>query len=134
MSTPKKDPEAIRAKVLADPNTAIIAESLGIDVEEYAEQVVHFVMNPNQEPVIAVMSDEKLKTLGHNPPDGHFLMSQIAGTAATVGERSNFSAAQKPKVALEQVRVGEGVDTSGADPKLKADLAEELRRNRSKKG
>jgi len=134
MSTPKKDPEAIRLKVLADPNTTVIAQSLGINPEEYAAQVVHYVMNPAQPAALVAMSDADLEARGHAPVDPTAIMHHLAQSAAVSVNRSGFTAAQKPKVALDQVRVGEGVDLTTTDPKLKADLVEELRRNRNRKG
>lgn len=134
MSTSKKDPEAVRQKVLADPNTAVIAESLGIELEDYADQVVHYVMNPAQPAAMVTMSDADIASVGLTPVDGKALLKHLAESAAVLGDRSQFISAQRPKVALDQVRVGEGVDVAGVDPKLKADLAEELRRNRDKKG
>lgn len=48
--------------------------------------------------------------------------------------KSGFTPAYRPTLALGQARSAEGIDASKTDPALKADLAEQMRRNRNKKG
>ncbi len=103
MSLSPKDAEAVRTKLRADPSTTQIAESLGVSLEDYIDQVMLFV---DKAPV---------------PERGS-------------SGKSGFTPAYKPTVALGQVRSAEGVDASKSDPTLKADLAEQMRRNRNKKG
>ncbi len=131
--TSKNDPDAIRAKVLADPNTAEIAESLGVELDDYVDRVVEFVMNPKLKPELVAASDAALKAAGHTPPDQAEIVAYLKSAAALVVEKSKFTQAQKAPVSLEQVKVGEGV-VAKDDPALKAALADQLRRNRSGKG
>jgi hypothetical protein len=56
-----KSPLEIRKSVLADPMTAKIAAKLGIPLEEYAEGIVHFAMNPDELPEYVGVTDEVLK-------------------------------------------------------------------------
>ncbi len=103
MSLSPRDAEAARAKLRADPNTALIAQSLELSLDEYIEQVMVFVLKA---------------PAAERGSSGH----------------SGFTPAHKPKVALDQVRTAEGVDAGRPDSALKADLAEQMRRNRDKKG
>ena len=103
MSLSPRDVEAVRARLRADPNTALIAQSLELSLDGYIEQVMLFVLN---------------SPAPERGSSGH----------------SGFTPAHKPKVALDQVRASEGVDAGRPDPALKAELAEQMRRNRNKKG
>ena len=105
MSLSHSEAEAVRAKLVADPNTALIAESLELSLDAYVEEVMAVVMK------------------GGPAPD-----------AAAIAGKSGFTPAYRPKVSLDQVKVGEGVDVGKTDPKLKADIADQMRRNRNKKG
>ncbi len=130
----KKDPQAIREAIAADPNTAVIAEAIGYELGEYVEQVLEYVLNPKKELNLVVYSDEEMAERGITPVDPMVIANFLEEAAIMGGERSAFGAAQKPKVALEQVAGGQGVDASKSDPKLKDDIAAEMRRNRNKRG
>jgi hypothetical protein len=62
-------PDQIRAKVLADPNTAKIAAELRVPLEEFVQRVVFFATNPDAEPELFVMTDENVKANGGSVPD-----------------------------------------------------------------
>lgn len=60
--------EEVRAKILADPNTARIAATVGMSLEQYVNEVLKYALNPGLEPSLLVMSDEDLERLGAPPP------------------------------------------------------------------
>ena len=58
-------PLAIARKNLReDPQTAAIAKELGVDVEEYIEQVLEYAQNPDKEPELELLDDEAAQDLG----------------------------------------------------------------------
>jgi hypothetical protein len=135
--TPKlpRTPENVRKKVLEDPNTAQIAKKLGVTLEEYVEQVVHFVMNPKAEPSLYVVEDQDLEALGMPPPDedemGRYLIEavQVANAAGATG----FTDAKKKLVTLSETPAAQA-DEEHSDPRLKAQLEKELKAGRGRKG
>ncbi len=73
MAPPKKPPtpeefEALKAKILADPNTKKIAESLKMPFDEYVAMVLKFAANPNLDPTVTIVPDEELRAAGIDPP------------------------------------------------------------------
>ena len=59
----------MKAKLIADPNTAKIAESVKLPLEEYIEQVMKYLANPSIEPQVYVAEDHDLRAAGFEPPD-----------------------------------------------------------------
>lgn len=59
----------ILAKVIAQPESAQIAESLGMELEDYAQRVLFYVRNPKQQPMIEVMSDDEAREAGMPSPE-----------------------------------------------------------------
>jgi hypothetical protein len=135
---PSRDPEAIRKKVLADPNTEQIAKNLGVPLEDYVNQVVHFVLHPNEDPNIYIVEDEDLRAMGLEPPNaeemGRFVMN--AATEATAieeakGSRTEFVEARKDPVRLQDPRAASSGETmESKDPHLKTDLEKQVRTTR----
>jgi hypothetical protein len=108
---PPKDPEVIRKKVLSDPNTEQIAKRLGVPLEDYVNQVVHFVLNPNEDPNVYLVEDEDLRQMGYEPPDpeemGRFVMNaatEAAAVADATGAKTEFVDAKKEPVKLKDPR------------------------------
>lgn len=71
--------ERIAAKVMADPNTAKIAEQLGVPLEEYVQSVVTFIADPKAEPEFVTISDENLKKMGAPPPSIEEMTAYVQG-------------------------------------------------------
>ena len=70
MADPKNlSDDQILAKVLAQPESAHIAESLGMELEDYAQRVLFYVRNPKQQPMIEVMSDDEAREAGMPSPE-----------------------------------------------------------------
>lgn len=129
---PVKDPEALRAKLLADPNTRGIAEKLGVELAEYVNQVVYFASNPTVEPQLYMVEDEDLRSLGMEPPDadaiGKYVMD--SATIAQAAEVTDYSEKKEELVSMTNL---EPVATGDADAKLKEELEKQLRGKRGGK-
>lgn len=61
--TQLSDDEVI-GKILAQAETRAIADSLGLEAEEYAQRVLHYLRNPDKSPDIQLMSDEEAREAG----------------------------------------------------------------------
>jgi hypothetical protein len=116
----------VRKKVLADPNTAKIAEKLGVPLEEYVEGVVHFAMNPEQLPEYVVASDADIKEkFGLDPAPNEQQIVKIFEENlkfATLNDTNEFKHPTKQQVALN----APGQATTAEDPKLKEELKKKL--------
>ncbi|MFY0577335.1 hypothetical protein ACN28S_26140 [Cystobacter fuscus] len=95
-------PEALRSRLLKDPNTPKLAEQLGVPLEEYVKQVMHFVQNPHEEPQLLVVGDEDLRAMGHEPPSAEALSRILDEAVALAGltQTTDFTPAKKPLVSL----------------------------------
>jgi hypothetical protein len=135
---PPKDPEVIRKKVLADPNTAEIAKNLGVSLEEYVNQVVHYVLHPNEDPSVYIVEDEDLRAMGYEPPSGEEIgrvvmnaANEAAAIAEAKGTTTGFVDAKKDPVSLQDPRVSRpGGTLESKDPQLKSDLDKQVRTTR----
>jgi hypothetical protein len=56
--------EALLAKILAEPATKQIADSLGIDPAEYAKRVLFYVKNPKADVQLTVLTPAQEKEAG----------------------------------------------------------------------
>lgn len=56
--------EEIVAKVRAQPETAQIAASLGLELDDYVELVAHYALNPDEPVELQAISDEDAKAAG----------------------------------------------------------------------
>ena len=129
---------ALRAKVIADPNTRKIAESCEVPFEDYVEQVMMYLANPNLEPQINLMSDADLKAAGVPVPD----MNEVAAfigeytAAREITTRSKFADpnSQRERVTgsipMEPPATAKEEEVKG---ELKADLERERASGRFKK-
>lgn len=124
---PPKNPLEIRKKVLADPNTAQIAEKLGVPLEEYVEGVVHFAMNPQELPEYVGVTDEVLKEkfgLPPTPKDAEIIaIFDREVEFATVAEKTDY---RDPKQKLVDLPEAPSAETRTEDAKLKEDLQKQL--------
>lgn len=129
-----RTPEAIRAALLADPNTAALAETIGVDVDEYIEQIIFFAMNPTAEPTVGIMSVEEMKAQGITPPAsdaeiGQYLID-LASVAKATTDSNEFADQKEQIVALGKTSTDpQPLETT--DQKLKEELDKQLRSKRS---
>lgn len=56
--------DEVLAKILAQEETGQIAASLGLEAEEYAQRVLHYLRHPNESPNVQLMSDEEAREAG----------------------------------------------------------------------
>lgn len=62
-SSPKSpvDPEALRQQLRADEDTAALAKNIGVEIEDYIDQVLFYVQNPEADPEMTVIADEDVE-------------------------------------------------------------------------
>lgn len=117
--------------LLEDPNTPKLAEKLEMSLEDYVSLVVHYVMNPSEQPMLNLVKDEDLAKAGLPPVSNEamndYLEQAVALAEAT--ETTGFAEAKKEKVSMSG-GAQQAVDPAMTDPKLKADLEKALRKNR----
>jgi DNA-directed RNA polymerase specialized sigma subunit len=134
-SKPQKNPIEIRKKVLADPNTAKIAKTLNVPLEEYVEGVVHFAMNPDELPEYVVASDDTIKeTFGIDPAPNTEQILKIFDENlkfATLNEANEFE--QKKKKLVDLPDGAPNAAQGSQDPRLKAELDKEMARKKGGK-
>jgi 5-deoxy-D-glucuronate isomerase len=124
-----KNPLEIKKKILADPNTAKIAQTLGVDLAEYVEGVVHFVMNPDQKPELVVVTDEVAKErFGLTLPKEGEIIKQFETELelATVADKTDFQAAKVKPMQMETPEAP-SAERNAEDLKLKEELKKQLR-------
>ena len=124
-----KNPLEIKKKVLADPNTALIAAKLGVDLEEYVEGVVFFAMNPDAKPELLVVTDEVAKErFGLTLPKEAEIIQQFNNELelATVADKTDFQAA-KPMLVQMETPDAPSKEANAEDAKLKEELKKQLR-------
>lgn len=131
----KPDPKKIKAKLLADPNTAKIAEALGVGLDEYVQLILNYVEDPNLDPPIYIANDAELKSLGAVAPSTaemkKFIESSMAVLDAAQG--SGYQGKTKPLVAMPTEESVAKPLKAKEDAALKDALKQQLR-NKPKKG
>ncbi|MBS1152966.1 MAG: hypothetical protein H6Q89_4664 [Myxococcaceae bacterium] len=124
-----KNPLEIKKKILADPNTALIAQKLGVDLEEYVEGVLFFAMNPDAKPELVVVTDEVAKErFGITLPKEAEIIQQFNTELelATVADKTDFQAARAKPVQMETPD-SPASERNAEDAKLKEELKKQLR-------
>lgn len=111
----------LRAKIMADPNVAKVAASLGTPIEEFINQIGFFYNNPDTQPALAIASDEDIKKLtGNDPPTFEQIEANVKASAeawAAGQAPSGYDAPKKNTVEMP-ASGGEQVKPTNADPKL----------------
>lgn len=94
----------LRAKILADPNVAKIAEKLEMPLEEFVNQIGYYMNNPGAQPAYLMVSDENLKNkLGLEVPSQEELAANVRASmkAIRAGEApSGFEGSEKKPMAM----------------------------------
>jgi hypothetical protein len=146
MPPPKKkkkpiDLERMKAQLMENQETIGIAKTLGIPLEDYVAQVLHFVANPDAEPQMLVVEDADLKAQGFEVPDAKEMLdfaNQQVEILEEAGELSAYKKSKEKKVDLGTRRRTEGdeeVSQAGPNPELKEAVEKELRdKRRRRKG
>jgi hypothetical protein len=136
---PKAPPSAeqlaqLKKKVLADPNTKKLAETVKMPLEEYVETVMKYLANPSLEPQVYVAEDADLKRFGYTPPDPQKIAAYINEHAeaqeVSMKSKSKFA---DPNSQRERV-TGKlpAIPAATAKPEeVREDLKEEVNRGRT---
>lgn len=109
----------LRAKILADPNVAKMAESLQVPLDEFVNQVGYYLNNPGVEPAFLVVSDENLKKMGVEPPTEEAIEANVRQSVAAIQAAegpSGFTAHKKNTV--EMPNSGGETVSAKSDPDL----------------
>jgi hypothetical protein len=118
-----------KRKVIEDPNTKRIAESLGMPFDDYVALVMKYVENPNMEPVLTVVPDDVLRSQGFNPPTRPEIAAKVKEYVENrmITERSKFA---DPNSQRERVDGAIPVPppAQAAKEEVRNDLKEELER------
>jgi hypothetical protein len=123
-------PESIRSQLLADPDSTQLAEQLGVPLEEYVQQVVHFVTNPQEEPQLLLVEDEDLRGQGLEPPDAEAMARHLeeAVALASASDVTEFTPAEMPSFVLSEApQAPSDVAPFKVRPELKSELDAQLR-------
>ncbi len=128
-----RSPEALKKLLMDDPNTAKLAETLGLPLEDYLQLVVHYATT-GEEPQFFIVSDEDLKKMGHEPPDPAKMSAYLKETVMTLAAREGtaFTAKEKKPVSLGEMPA-QAPETAASNPDLKKQLDAELRAKRGGK-
>lgn len=138
MSDPKpptpEQLEALKKKLIADPNTAEIAKTVGMPYEEYIETVMRYLANPNLEPQVYVAEDDELRKAGYEPPDINKIAAYIQDYAdadeVSMSGRSKFA---DPNSQREKVtgKLPTAPPAQVKEEEVRKDLKEDLDRIRT---
>ena len=112
---------ALRAKLLADPHTPLIAFNVGLLVEDYANKVMHFVANPTEGPELYLVDDDDLRAQGFVPPDTAAVIRYLkqAQEMIEAGSVSKLRARKKKKKKVEINSKAKALEEMFANPGLK---------------
>jgi hypothetical protein len=87
-----RDTDGIRRKLLEDPNTRRIAETLGLPVDEYVQYVVDFATTPGSEPQFVALPEAELKKMGApQPPSLDEMTSHVREAVKILDGRTRSS-------------------------------------------
>jgi hypothetical protein len=116
-----------------DPDTRGIAKNLGVDLKDYVNQVVHYVMNPKEEPTFYIVEDDDLRSMGLEPPDPEAIGRHIIDALAVsnAADSTEYTDTRKKLVSMDNLPQ---VQASGkTDAKLQEELKKQLRGKRGGK-
>ena len=121
---PDRSPEALKKKLLDDPNTPKLAETLGLSLEDYVQLVLHYATSGEQ-PQFFVVSDENLRKLGYEPPDPKAMSAYLNQAVATIyaQEGTAYTPERKGPVSLGDIPAQ---NAPPADPELKKKVDAEV--------
>jgi hypothetical protein len=142
-SKKKKKPidlEKLKRELMENTETIGIAKELGIPLEDYVAQVMHFIVNPDAEPQMLVVDDDDLKANGFEVPQAEDILKFAEDQVKVLeeaGEITGYNKAKKKKIDLGTRRFTEGdeeVSTAAPKPELQKAIDKELRKGRGRKG
>lgn len=92
-----------KAKLLSDPNTPKLAQALGLSVEAWVDEVLHFVEHPLAEPELVMATDADLRAHGVTPCDEAEMLRwlQSAQAVQSATELTAFEPARVARLSLK---------------------------------
>jgi hypothetical protein len=122
----------IKKRVLEDPNTAKLAETLGMTLEAYVDLVMSYVANPAKEAMMMIVSDDELRAAGYEPPN----IKDIAARAQQLREArelTNTSSFADPNSPREKAagKIPTAPAASAAPDEVREDLKVKIERDRT---
>lgn len=125
-----KNPEAMRKQLMEDPDTQGIAQSLGVELEAYVDQVIHYVMNPGEDPELYTVPDDDLRAMGLEPPSQEDIGRHIIEGLSASPDRTDYRA---PKKKLINTDLPPSAQSHGkTDRKLEEEVRKQIRVKRTK--
>ena len=124
--------EAQKRIVLDDPNTAKIASTLGLTKEEYVAKVFKYLENPNLDPVVQVMTDDELRSMGYKPVDVKEVADYLndIADAREISTKSKFADPNSPRERAQNA-IPNAPAAKARPEQVREDLKAELERVRS---
>ena len=97
-------PKAVaKQQLLDDPQTHEIAQTLGVDVEDYVEQVLLYAMNPQLEAQVQVLDEQELEEMEVSVPSEGEVLNWFA--KVSTGEE------ELPKEEEKGIKASDGFST-----------------------
>lgn len=129
MDKPPPVDAALKAKILADPNVAKIAASLGVPLDDYVNQIGFYINNPDVQPALLQASDEDIKKhIGIEPPT----FEAITATLKAVNDA--FMAGQAPSGFEDKKKAAMTIPKEGGDQQVKVGTVDPSLADAVKKG
>lgn len=100
------DEETLAGMVAYLPDVQEMAQTLGVDLEEYVGRLVYFLKHPDEEPVLALVDEKELKAAGLQAPsvdEVRAWFEKVNSGEIVVGvdlEKSGYQKREKDKVAM----------------------------------
>lgn len=107
-----------RQAIRDDPHTAEIAKALGVELEDYVEKVMSYVLDPGKEPELELLDDESVAMLGPEAPTVNDVVAWFDGVERgeidldprlEIAEHDGFSTEAERSEALRARTRGEPV-------------------------
>lgn len=100
------DEETLAGLVAYLPDVQEMAQTLGVDLEEYVGRLVYFLKHPDEEPVLALVEEKELKAAGLQAPsvdEVRTWFEKVNSGEIVLGvdlEKSGYQKKEKDKVAM----------------------------------
>lgn len=122
--------EVARQRLMESPETREIAQNLGMDLAEYVQMVIDYAKHPEKEPMLEVLDDETLESLGAEVPSQGEVMAwleavkrgeiDLTAQAEQVSDEVELQSAEEDR--KKRLSAALGSEASKAAPKV-GDLA-----------
>jgi len=122
---------AMKAALIADPNTKVIAETVKLPFDAYVEQVMKYLANPSLDAQVYVAEDADLRAAGFEPPDIYKIAGYVNehADAQAIARKTKFA---DPNSQRERVtgKIPAPPAATAKPDEVREDLKDELQRER----